>query len=208
MTRRAPRDGDAGANSSANPEPSDRSLLRRFQGGKHEAATQLYLRYANHLHALVQARCGTDLAIRVDPEDIVQSVFRTFFRRAAQGHYDVPEGEELWNLFLVIALNKIRATGAHHRAAKRDVRHTKTGAALDQALQTRTTPDEAVLNVLRLTIDEILETLPASQRVIVQLRIEGYSVDEIAHKSERSKRTVERALQEFRQKLSGLIQES
>src|SRR5215831_12425756 len=108
---------------------SDRSLLRRFQGGQLDAATQLYLRYASRLHALAAAQCGSDLATRVDPEDIVQSVFRTFFRRAAQGHYDVPEEEELWKLFLVIALHKIRDTASYHRAAKRDVAATTTGAA-------------------------------------------------------------------------------
>ncbi len=49
-----------------------------------------------------------DLAGRVDADDIVQSVFRTFFRRVAKGDYEVPDGEELWKLFLVIALNKVR----------------------------------------------------------------------------------------------------
>src|SRR6516225_2129441 len=115
------------------PDPdesfSDRSLLRRFRAGQEDAATQLYLRYAGRLLALAQAQCAPDLAPRVDPEDIVQSVFRTFFRRAAQGHYEVPEGEELWKLFLVIGLNKIRATATFHRAAKRDVGVTASGEA-------------------------------------------------------------------------------
>ena len=37
-------------------------------------------------------------------EEIVQSVFGSFFRRARSGDYDVPVGDELWKLFLVIAL--------------------------------------------------------------------------------------------------------
>src|SRR4051794_3013940 len=93
---------------------SDRSLLRRFQGGRDDAATQLYLRYAGRLHALARAQSGADLKARVDPEDLVQSIFRTFFRRAARGDYEVPEGEELWQLFLVIALHKIRDAGSFH----------------------------------------------------------------------------------------------
>ena len=39
------------------------------------------------------------------------------------------------------------------------------------------------------------------------LEIEGYEVAEIAVKTERSKRTVERVLQEFRQKMRAILSE-
>src|SRR5215213_3826967 len=103
-------------------EPSDRSLLFRLKGGQQDAATQLYMRYAQRLRALVRSRCSSQLSRRLEPDDIVQSVFRRFFRRVLQGDYDVPPGEELWGLLLVIALNKIRTEEAFHRAGKRDVR--------------------------------------------------------------------------------------
>src|SRR5262245_27558089 len=115
------------------PETSDASLLRRLRRGEEAAATQLYLRYADRLRAIAAAQASPDLKQRVDPEDSVQSVFRTFFRRVSLGQYDVPPGEELWKLFLVIGLNKVRAAGAFHRAAKRDVRHTSGGGAFDRA---------------------------------------------------------------------------
>src|SRR5262245_30999049 len=166
---------------------SDRSLLERLQHGQESAATQLYLRYANRLRDLASAQCSTKLSPRVDPDDIVQSVFRTFFRRAVEGQYEVPQGEELWKLILVIALNKIRATGAYHTAAKRDVRVTATGAALDKALATTAHNDEQALATLRLTMDEILANLSDGQRRIVELRIEGYEVAEIATKTGRAK---------------------
>src|SRR5581483_2240802 len=158
---------------------SDRSLLKRFQGGQLDAATELYVRYADRLHALAVKQCAPDLSARVDPEDIVQSVFRTFFRRAALGHYEVPQGEELWKLLLVIALNKIRATAVHHRAAKRDVRLTVAGADFNEAVRTVSRNEDA-LNVLRLVLDEMLETLTPDQRQIIERRIEGYEVAEIA----------------------------
>src|SRR5690348_14662951 len=94
---------------------SDRSLIRRLRTGSQDAATQLYLRYAKRLRALSRAKCSPDLATRVDSDDIVQSVFRTFFRRVSKGDYDVPDGDELWKLFLVIGLNKIQTAGAFHR---------------------------------------------------------------------------------------------
>src|SRR5947209_3216932 len=84
---------------------SDHSLLRRFREGSEDAATQLYLRYANRVYRLARAQCPADLARRIDADDIVQSVFSSLFRRARRGDYDVPAGEELWKLLLVITLN-------------------------------------------------------------------------------------------------------
>lgn len=186
---------------------SDRSLLRRFQGGQSDASTQLYLRYAERLHALARSQSSADLARRVDPEEIVQSVFRTFFRRAAQGHYAVPDGEEIWKLLLVIALNKVRAAGAYHRAAKRDVRMTARGEAFDRAIESAPGRDESALSVLRMVIEELLDGMPEQHRQMIELRIEGYEVSEIAENVERSKRSVERVLQEFRTRLDALIRE-
>jgi RNA polymerase sigma-70 factor (ECF subfamily) len=186
---------------------SDGSLLRRFQGGQHDASTELYLRYAERLHALVVKQSSKDLARRVDAEDIVQSVFRTFFRRAAHGHYIVPDGEEMWKLLLVIALNKVRAAGAYHRAAKRDVRQTVSGEAFDHAMETERGRDEGALHVLKMVIEELLEGMPAANRQMIELRIEGREVAEITERVQRSKRTVERVLQGFRDRLQTLIQE-
>jgi RNA polymerase sigma-70 factor, ECF subfamily len=186
---------------------SDRTLLRRFQQGQADASTELYIRYAQRLMAVAAAQTSSDLAQRVDPEDIVQSVFRTFFRRATLGQYTVPEGEELWKLLLVIALNKIRATGAFHRAEKRDVKRTSGGESYELALQSESSRDETALSLLRMVVEELLQDLPEAHRKIIELRIEGHEVNEIATAVQRSKRSVERELQEFRQRLQALIAE-
>jgi RNA polymerase sigma-70 factor (ECF subfamily) len=185
---------------------SDRSLLRRLQQGHTDASTELYLRYAQRLMAVAASQTAADLAPRVDPEDIVQSVFRTFFRRATLGQYTVPEGEELWKLLLVIALNKIRATAAFHRADKRDVKRTSGGEAYELALQSEPTGDETALSLLRMVIEDLLQNLPEAHRKIIELRIEGHDVNEIASAVQRSKRSVERELQDFRYRLQALIE--
>lgn len=184
---------------------SDASLLRRLRGGENDAATELFLRYAGRVRALAATQTSTDVQRRVDPDDIVQSVFRTFFRRATAGQYDIPAGDELWKLFLVIGLNKVRAVAAHHKAAKRDVRLTAGGGEFDRAADTAVAEDEMALTVLRLTIDEVLEPLPADHREMIELRIAGLEVSEIAAQVGRAKRSVERVLQSFRTKLDGLI---
>ncbi len=187
---------------------TDRTLLRRLREGESDAATQLYFRYADKLQRLAQRNTNPRMQLRIDPDGIVQSVFRTFFRRVTSGQYDVGESSDLWNLLLVIALNKLRSGVAHHRAAKRDV--DRTVAMPDQAVPAAsgTAADETALSILRMTIDEILEQWPANQREIIHLRIEGHSVDEISQKVGRAKRTVERILQRFKQELKQIVDPS
>jgi RNA polymerase sigma-70 factor, ECF subfamily len=178
---------------------SDRSLLRRLRGGCQDAATALYIRYAHRLRALVKAQCSTALARRVEPDDIVQSVFHRFFKRVCQGHYDVPDSEELWGLFLVMALNKIRSEETYHRADKRNLHLTQS---IPEDLPDTARPrDAASYAVLSGTLAEVLDGLPRQQRDMVELRIQGHGIDEIARQTGRSKRTVERNLQEIRRQL-------
>src|SRR6516165_9142876 len=136
--------------------PSDRTLLRRFQTGEADAATLLYLRYAARITSLAWNQRGADLASRFDPDDVVQSIFRTFFRRAAEGHYDVPEGEDLWKLFLVIALQKIRDACSFHRAAKRDVRITRSIQESGGTHANLPDQNEIGLAELKIVVDDLL----------------------------------------------------
>jgi RNA polymerase sigma-70 factor (ECF subfamily) len=196
-----PIDADA-----ASSQASDRSLVRRLRSGCEDAATQLYLRYARRLQRLAENNVAPDLATRVDPDDIVQSVFRTFFRRANRGEYDVPDGEELWKLLLVMGLNKIRSVGAFHRAARRDIRNSASPDELQFAANSRA-GDETSLQILKMAIDEVLGELGASHRLVLEMRVEGHEVAAIAERLGRSKRSVERILQELMKSLSKLITE-
>jgi RNA polymerase sigma-70 factor (ECF subfamily) len=187
---------------------SDGSLLRRIQSGEEEAATQLYLRYSQRLMQLARANTAPELGVRFDPEDVVQSVFRSFFRRASGGCYDVPEGGELWRLLLVLALNKVRGLALHHRARKRDVSQTVGSAGLEDLAGRHEGQCAEPVKILELVIEELLSNMPEVQRQMVELRIEGCSVGEIATRTKRSKRTVERVLQSFREQLAALTDET
>ena len=191
----------------AGGEPTDHSLLEGLRRGSQDAATQLYARYAQRLRELARAQCSPDLARQVEADDLVQSVFLSFFRRASEGYYDVPADEELWKLFLVIALNKIRTKGKFYRAAKRDVRRTLGGQWFEGSLESVAAGDEAADTLLRLTVEDVLERLPPQHREVIRLRAEGHEVADIARQIGRSKRTTERLLQEARQRLAELLRE-
>lgn len=186
---------------------SDHSLLNRYRGGSQDAATELYFRYARRLRGLARAQLSTDLAGKVEVDDIVQSVFGSFFRGVSNDLYQVPAGEELWKLLLVIALHKIRNQGRYHHTAKRDVSRTASTEEIESALASRSEDDQADRAFLELVIEETLQKMSGQQRHIVELRMDGLDVMEIAEKLGRSKRTVERLLQQARGKLAVLLDE-
>ena len=186
-------------NDDLHKHPTDLVLLDRFRLGDSDAALQVYYRYADRLLRLAIKNTPQEFSARFDPEDIVQSVFRTFFRRVASGQYEAPEGDEIWKLLLVMALNKIRSQSAFHRARRRDIRKTHSlGAGTNQEA---TAIFEDAKNILCMSVDEIIERQPISHHGIIRLRIDGMSVQTIAEREHRSKRTVERILQSFRSQL-------
>lgn len=176
---------------------SDESLVGQWIEGDSQAAAEVFARHSPRLLAAARVRLASFLTARVDPEDIVQSTFKSFFRRAGSGGYFAPDSGDLFNLLIVIAMRKVNAKANYHRAAARDARRTvptpEQGVAGDG--------DEQKLRELCLTLDDLCRQLTSLQRQIVELRLEGFSVAEIATRCQRSKRTVERELQAFRTRL-------
>jgi RNA polymerase sigma-70 factor (ECF subfamily) len=181
-------------------EPSDHSLLQRIQDGSQNAATILYGRYASRLRRLIVANCSADLTRCLEPDDILQSVFRRFFEQARKGLYDAPNDADLWKVLLVIALNRVRDLGDFYRAGKRDVRLTVSGSADDTLLRQSVT-DESATALLQLVVEESLAMLPPLSRTVCELRLAGHEVEEISERVGRSRRTVERVLQDCRRRL-------
>jgi RNA polymerase sigma-70 factor (ECF subfamily) len=183
-------------NSQAPDETSDHKLLVELREGNQEAAEQLYYRYVRRLMALTHKKSGQDLANRFDPEDIIQSVFGSFFRRANEGLYDVPEGSNLWPLLLVITLNKIRAYGLHHRAYRRDVQREVDSINNLNGIEVE--EKEGAELSFRLLVEDALAQLPPHYRQIIRWRLDGHTHEKIVALSGRTRRSVERIFQECR----------
>jgi RNA polymerase sigma-70 factor (ECF subfamily) len=169
--------------------------------GNRDTSELLYRRYCEQLVAIVKCRLPLDLAARIEAEDIVQSVFRRFIAHYENGGYVVPEGSELWSLLFVMALNKIREECSYHRAARRSTRRVSAVDPVDVA------GDSGEWNSLHLqmAIDELLSPLSADRRAAVELRLAGHDVAGIADRVGRSKRTIERYLQDFRSRVEGAL---
>lgn len=193
---------DAGSTDTvvSHADSGDAALVRDYRAGDEDAARSLYTKYARRLAGLARRYCTPAYAGRFDADDVVQSVFRTFFHGVRRRAYDVPPQGEIWNLLTVLALNKIRSLVGHHRAERRAVHQTWSGTNLDQ--HTSPASAESADVFLRMVLNEQLDGMPESNRAIVRLRMDGYEIEEIVTRTGRSRRTVERVLQDFRTQLA------
>ena len=188
--------------------PSDRSqadassqsvlLLERFRAGDEAAATELFERFAKRLASLVQSRLSSKLARRLDAEDVVLSAYRSFFVRARDGQFAIDEPGELWRLLAQIALNKLHRSAARHNAARRSLNREQDDIVdlANRAADAASSPDLEVIVADQL--EHLMSQLPEATCRVLELRLQGHDVDEIAGLIDRSPRTVRRQLETVR----------
>lgn len=174
------------------PTRTDHFLLFSIQQGDREALGELYERYAGRLGQLVAPRTGG----LYDADDVVQSAFRTFITTADNGHYHLPDGRDLWGLLVAIAFNKVRSRARYDTARKRSPAGWSGSA---EAAPAADAGSEGV------DVRDALERLAPEERELVELRVAGHAVEDIARRVGRSKRTVERQLQACRDTLAKLV---
>src|SRR3954468_7473777 len=81
-------------------------LMVRLRTGEDAAAREVFERFAGRLVALARRRFNRLLARKVDPEDVGQSAYKSFFVRHRAGTLDVGGWDGLWNLLSLITLRK------------------------------------------------------------------------------------------------------
>ena len=185
------------------------SWLARLAAGIPGSEREVVDRYTNRLLAVAAQRLPARMRQRVDPEDIVQSVYRSFFRRVGDNRLRLDESQDLWRLLVAITYYKIVNTVKFHQRKRRDVRRDvpATESALPQGADG---PDvgAADLEVLYESLERLLRVLPEKSKDIVILRLEGDTIDEIAAKVGRSRRTVIRVLANVQDLAAHLLEES
>jgi RNA polymerase sigma-70 factor (ECF subfamily) len=183
-------------------------LVARLRAGDADAAGEIFQRFANRLIGLARSRLDARVRQKVGPEDIVQSVFRSFFIRHAAGQFDLPSWDSLWSLLTVITLRKCGHQVEHFRAACRDVaREAEPPAGADssaswEAIAREPTADEALQ--LTDTVEQLLAGLDEEDRHIVELALQGQTAPEISARTGASERTVYRRLERVKGRLRRL----
>jgi RNA polymerase sigma-70 factor, ECF subfamily len=188
------------------PDVPFAELIRRVQDGDAVAARVVFDAYSHRLVRLAAAHLPLVLTPKLDPEDVVQSVFRSFFTRHQEGRFTLANWDSLWSLLTMLTVRKCGHRVEHFRAARRDVRReTAQGEATPssgpdwETADPAPSPAEAIL--LAETLAALLQQLPTAQRRIVQMRLEGYTIEEISQHIRCTERTVYRNLEKARASL-------
>jgi RNA polymerase sigma-70 factor (ECF subfamily) len=189
-------------------DPSFDEVLGQLRAGDPEAARQVFQRFAGRLIGLAHERLDRLVRPKVDPEDVVQSAFKSFFTGYAEGRFDLGDWDGLWGLLVVITVRKCgrevkRFHGPHHDVRREAAAPASGEAAAGwDALAREPTPAEAAM--LAETVAQFLRELEPRERRIFELRLQGYTVPEISAQVGRTEYTVEGVLRKIRKRLRRL----
>ena len=179
-------------------EPTSKELLCRHQHGDPDAAAVIFERYLARLLALVRSRLGEKLRSRMDPDDVVQSAYRSFFVRASKGEFELANAGDLWRLLSKITMNKLHRQFERHTAAKRSIGSEERR----ESTLTGRTGGSNVVDVIAVSeqFSRIVGVLQAEEQFVLLATLQGSDVTEIAKELGKSERTVRRLLAQSRQR--------
>jgi RNA polymerase sigma factor (sigma-70 family) len=182
--------------------PHDLTLAEQCQQGDPQAFEEVFARYSERLMRVAKSRISERLATRIEAEDLVQSVFRTFFGHVRENRFVFNEENDLWRLLVSITLNKLRNKVDWHTAAKRNVDIETSLSPSDSRpsafdVDGETPSPEAVVMFMDL-LEHFMAELRESDRKILELRIQSYTQEEIAQEVGCTERTVRRVLERIR----------
>src|SRR5262249_14799781 len=141
----------------------------------------------------------------VDPEDVVQSAYKSFFRRFDEGSLDIGGWNSLWGLLTVITVRKCADRANYHRAECRDPAREAPSPAGEEpqpwqeAFGREPTPLEAA--ELSEAVDRLLGGLDEDERPVIELSLQGHTTQEISRQLGRPERTVRRLRERVRERL-------
>jgi eukaryotic-like serine/threonine-protein kinase len=175
-------------------------LLDGCRRGNELVAEALFVRYFERLKALARNRLSSRLARRIDPEDVVMSVYRSFFAGARAGHFTLSRGGDLWRLLSAITKHKLFRQIRYDTAARRSLEREASIEQIDEGRipERDRTPSPEEVVACSDELEWIFGRLDTSARSVLELRLQGAQLAEIAQKTNRSERTVRRTLAEIR----------
>ena len=181
------------------------ALMARLSAGDEDAAAEVFSRFAHRLIGVARGKLHDVLRSKEDPEDVVQSVYRSFFRRQREGQFHIDSWEDIWGILTVMTVRKCGRRLNYFRADRRNVeREVPLPDAADpgggwEAVARDPSPVEAA--VLAETLEELLRGLGDLDRQILSLHLHGCTPEEISAQVGYSRRTVRRTLDRIRSRL-------
>jgi DNA-directed RNA polymerase specialized sigma24 family protein len=173
-----------------------------------EAARIIWEQFAPRLTLLVRRHLDHRILRREDEQDILQSMFASFYQGQYLGKTTPASRQELWKLLVRITMCKVVNTAHRHLADRRDIRRERSDRAgesdnsrfaewiRDHVDRAQPTPQDRV--AVAEEVERLLHLLPEELRQIVLWKLEGFTNAEIAPMIGRTVRSVELKLQLIR----------
>lgn len=166
--------------------------INAVRQGDAVAAEHLWQRYFQQLMTQARLRMSNLDRGGYDEEDAAISTFHILCTKLQEGHYaTLSDRDELWQLMLTVLIRKVGRRVKYQQAAKRTNGQPKSspGAPSIDELPAATNEviSEECFELIALLKDPNLEK-------VALLKFEGYTNEEIAHKLNRTRRTIQRML--------------
>jgi RNA polymerase sigma factor (sigma-70 family) len=184
------------------PGSSRHSFIKRLNASASSAANQLDEQYRSHLCRLVEKEMNKRFKRREDPEDVVQSAFRTFYRRMAKGEFHIDTSADLWLLLETITLHKLLNHIAKQKARRRNA-DAEEYPEVSKFCSREPTPEEAALAAD--LMEKALEGLDEIAIQVFHLRLQNCTEEEIAVRLDCTRSAVRTKLNHLRHQLKYLL---
>lgn len=179
-------------------------IMKRLRDGDPEASRTVFNRYAHRLVAMARRRLEPRIQQKEDPEDVVQSVFRSFFARYGAGTLSVEDWESLWSMLALLTARKCGGRARHYHTSRRDVdreaqaaTESQAGAPYSEPGDDPTPEEEAVLHD---TIEQLLADFPQPKhQQIIRHTLEGLTAEQVSAAVPCTERMVHRVLVRVRE---------
>lgn len=179
------------------------------------AANQIWQHYFDRLVRSVRGRIyGQNRAIS-DEEDIVLSVFNSFYNAAENGRFpDLADRDDLWRLLLRMAARKVVDKRRHDQRQRRggnielhSLNHAGDDKNVIEAIGNEPSPDMVLM--MQESVEQLFSHLGVGQLTdLAGAKLEGYTNAELAQRFGCSERTIERRLHLIREKCQQELVES
>lgn len=155
-------------------------FLRRIRAGDDDAAAELVRRYEPALRLEIRLRLSDPKLRRLlEPEDLCQSVLKSFFVRAASGQFELDSPEKLLALLRTMARNKVVHQVRKQQAQRRDLRR-EVNLGSGELPVASLDPTPSRLAIGREMLEAFRGRLSVDERKLADLRSQGVEWEEIA----------------------------
>jgi RNA polymerase sigma factor (sigma-70 family) len=178
-------------------------LLGQARQGDRAAAQELARKYEPEVRILARVLLGPALRPHLDSMDLVQSVHRSLLVGLRAGRFHISSPDRLIALALTMVRRKVSRQWQHLR---RQQRLTDAAAPAADPLEllaslSRPSVDPASLAQYHDAVRQLWDELSASERRLIELRLEGYTTSEAARALSVDARVLRVQLSRLRQRL-------